>query len=353
MSNFSFSPGLLGYGASGSDGSLGLQGMALYFTDFDESQNQIEIMTRIRNNWVLFSNSAPGTILTNGRTYSEGDLFINSRGYVYRITDPSNGTYEITDGAFSKITYLELSNPIVSAEGGFTERWLNKNSSTDTKYIIDNNFSSRSNYLYPSKVYGISLKNFTRIEYTDGSAFSIFKTGQEPGMDDHKSLALVRDNNSFKLGNTGTTLRNTNLTFDVSLLTSNRQNNFDINTPIGTILTKSEKNVPLILDPNFIANPSSFTMTPDTSSCLIEWDLRDFSDDPCINGTIIFSKKQSLSGVWDIDASVFRPLIFHQVDVSGALTITDLSIGTTYQYQMIISKDGWERNSSLNEIVQS
>jgi len=56
---FQYSPGLLGYGAKGGDGSAGLQGLALYFTDFDPVFDLLRIEDCIENDFVMWS-STPG-----------------------------------------------------------------------------------------------------------------------------------------------------------------------------------------------------------------------------------------------------------------------------------------------------
>jgi hypothetical protein len=61
--NFSYSPGLFGYGVKGADGSAGIQGMGIYYTDYDLILDIDIITNRIQNNESLFSIDPAGTSL--------------------------------------------------------------------------------------------------------------------------------------------------------------------------------------------------------------------------------------------------------------------------------------------------
>jgi len=361
---FQYSPGLLGYGAKGSNGSDGLQGLAIYFTDRNPLTDFISVETAITNNEVLWSTAVPGTKLPGGRKYLTEDLFIDPRGFVYRITDAVNGEYEQTGMSLNKSTFFTASPWFNQTLNGF-ERYFNK-ADPSSSYLIDNFFTDKEiKYsLLPSKIYGISSKNFARIEYsniTDVSynAFSLYSSGENVIADDHKSFGIVREvsSNTFRIGNLddNNLLRDVDLIFDdVSLMYKREIGNlFHKNTAPGTVLTNKEKNTNLLFSPCFQTTPASFTASSTSTSINISWVLADFLNaaDPTIKGTLHFYKKHDTSSGYNIDASVFKPFAFHNLGSSGAITITHLTIGETYEYYMSIDKEGWERNSLIKQIT--
>lgn len=357
---FQYSPGLLGYGAKGGDGSVGLQGLALYFTDFDPVFDLLRIEDCIRNDYVMWS-STPGVKLPAERVYQSGDLFVSSRGYIYQI-DASEDEFTNTGAALSKAEFFESHvPPIYDTIMGF-ERYSNIHSAS-TNYLIDNNFSSKSSYLVPGNIYGINLEDFTRIEFTDVSAFTLYSCAEQADIDEHKALAIFKDNDGFRIGNLESgNLRDTNLTLDVSLLLVNRQdsNRFKSTTPSGTLITNAEKATNILFDPIFVQQPLSpdfgIRLEPIGEYARLRWDLSHFTPgyyDPSIKGTIVFNKQQVTTGTWTINASIFKPLIIHDVDPSGYIIINDLSIGTTYEYCMILKKDGWERQSVKFQTIET
>ena len=479
---FQYSPGLLGYGPTGSNGTDGFQGMSLYFTDYDTIFNKSTIETAIENNYTLWSNALPNTTLPADRVYITGDLFVNSRGIVYEI-DASANTFSETDGQLSKSDYF-TTNLIRTDDG--VERWFNladlnqvdgsiytaialtnvdldtwtdnspaphysagatvanqyaesasilaqagileiscqflKNfgnnvtialydnsdvlyqtlwtisasgtyttsitipieinlkikytfnintyyqiyrptlisygsSLIENYYLIDNTqLSSTFNYANIS-IYGINLNNFTRIECTDiidGSfnAFTLYSTGENLDVDDHRALALVYENNLnvFKIGNIDTTnnVRNTSLTFDVSLLKHNRPFRFNKNTPSDSVLTNLEKNPVLLFDPNFNSAPISFqNYVASANDITINWKLSDFSNDTSVIGDLYFYKEPSLNKTYNLmDVSLGSTMIFHNVDASASVTISQLDKNQYYGYYMLLKNDGWERSSN-------
>ena len=103
---FQYSPGLIGYGAKGVDGSTGLQALGIYFTDRNPFTDFITLSTSIKNSEVLWSSAAPGTKLPGGRKYINGDLFIDPRGFIYEIIDAAIGDYENTGMTLNKSTFF-------------------------------------------------------------------------------------------------------------------------------------------------------------------------------------------------------------------------------------------------------
>lgn len=346
--DFKYSPGLLGYGAKGSDGSLGMQGLAIYFTDLDPLSDLLKIEFAIENNEVLWAKAEPGTKLPGGRVYVSGDLFVTSRGYIYEI-DAENDEFNSTGALLSKSGFFGTNRVLTSIE--FFQRFFNIHDSSGG-ILIDNNKSAKSNYLIPSDLYGIGLQNFTRIEYTDSSAFSLYSLAENI-TDEHKAFALIGSEGNFQLGNIQGDVRNTSIIFDVSLL-QKTNSEFSPNTPSGTILTNKEKDTNGLFDPNFNTNPASFQFLCGGEHSTVKWDLRDFTSDPDVKGTFVLAQ-QKPAGVssFVINASIFHPMIFPNLDVSGSFIIADLSVGTTYHYYMIIEKNGWERESMLFTKIQT
>jgi hypothetical protein len=351
--DFQYSPGLLGYGAKGTDGSIGSQGLALYFTDYDPISNFIDIKAAIENNYVLWSTAPPETSLPQNRVYQEGDLFIDSRGAVYAIHPSLNDFFPI-NAILNKANFFQ---PGSTTTDGTFNRWFNINDGS-VKYIIDNNKSNKSNYLYPQKIYNIDLKEFNRIEYTDNSngAFTLYSTGETSGIDDSQALALIRDVNGFRIGNFENVIRNTNLSLDVENLFIKKEdsNRFNINTPKETILTNSEIDLNNLFYPNFISNSGYFqSYSSGSDDITLQWMLTDFTLDPSVKGDLYFydgSINYSTASFTTKDVSR-GSLIFHDVSPTGSVSITSLGLGTKWEYYILLHKDGWERKTTTNTAI--
>lgn len=359
--NFQYSPGILGYGAKGQDGSAGIDGLALYFTDYDPVANILNIESAIANDEVLWSSAPAGTKLPGGRKYQNGDLFVDSRGFIYEINADID-EYDITDGALNKSQFFQSKWNVIS-DTGF-QRFHNILDGSPN-ILIDNTNSQygSSNYTDPPKyLYGIESKNFARFEYSDvkdGSynAFTVYSLAANVGSDDHKSLGLVYDENLklWRLGNIGQLdgRRNTNLILDVSSITF-PNSKILLDTPEGTVLTNKQKNTPLLFDPNFQREPISFYATsPLNSQINIYWNLQDFCNDPSIKGVLHFNRRRD-SSVFYMNAStgnIAVPMAFFDIEPAGYVQITNCPSSKTYEYSISISKDGWERTSAIKQIT--
>lgn len=354
---FNYYSGLLGYGPKGINGTDGLQGLSLYFTDYDVDLNQGVIETAIENNYVLWSTDEPNTPLPGGRVYVSGDLIINTRGVVYEINKTTN-TFTETPGQLSKVDFFTTNNS--RTDSGF-ERWFNKGiASVSTGYIVDNiNLNTPVAFNYTdSSIYGIPLNNFTRIESTNVISnnsynnFTLYSIAENSETDDHQAIALIYDPciNTFRLGNVDNSnnIRNVNITFDVSLLKYNRPFRFEKNTSSGYILTNQEINIPFLFDPNFNSRPSSFKSIAHDASVSISWNLSDFCEDPSIKGDLYFYKDVSYNKIYDlVDVSNGTEIILFNVDTSATVTFSSLESESIYKYHMSIKKDGWERLSDV------
>lgn len=358
--NFEYSPGLLGYGIKGDDGSLGLQGLAIYFCDYNPISNKILIESAISNDEVLFSSSLPNTKLPNNRKYQTGDLILFENGNIY-VIDAENDTYILTNLKLNKLSYFDQYIEIISDEG--FERYHNKYDSS-ANYLIDNVYSTGSiDYSsIPYKIYNISLKDFTRIEYTNildscTYAFSTYSAGENIVLDDNKSIAIVFDTSlsSFRIGNIdiSNNIRDVNILLDVSSLIYKKEisNLFNKNTALGTILTNNEVSTNLLFDPNFNENPTSFSHSTGTNSVTINWDISDFLSDSDVIGILYFEKKMQNGGSYNILSGLTNsPLVFYDIDISGYVTINNLTSGD-YIYYIEIIKDGWIRSSSIKNVT--
>jgi hypothetical protein len=356
---FKYAPGKPGFGTKGDDGSVGLQGLAMYFTDIDPVSGKNTINLRISSNLDLWTSS--GNFLPGGRIYVTGDLFFDTDGKAYEINAETD-TFVSMGGSLNMGGFFV---PLgISTDNGF-QRYFNSNNSP--KYIIDNVYTQNGAINYtesPLTIYGIEPKNFARIEYnnvvfTVGSnrynPFTVYSATPNGIVDDSQSIAIVRDasHNSFRIGNLDDTgvIRNVNLIFDVSSLIHTKQpgNYFNANTPRGSVLTNYEINANTLFDPNFNRNPASFFVNMSIMDASISWNLLDFTNDPTVTGDIYFFENLApfTTNTFSINSMVPRPLIFSNVGASGKISITGFSTTKTYGYYMKLTKNGWTRNSDI------
>lgn len=356
---FKYAPGKPGFGTKGRDGSSGLQGLAMYFTDFDAVSESGAINARITNNLNLWKNLSAA--LPDGRTYSTGDLFFDQDGKTYEINAETNTFAYIFASLSSGGFFLPLG---VSSSTGY-QRFFNSN--TSPKILIDNVYTDSGVVNYsasPSQIYEIPPEDFVRIEFSNVTInnynpFTVYSSGLS-GADDASSIAIVRsvNDNTFRIGNldNGGNLRNVNLTFDVSSLRQTKEagNGFNAATPEGTILTNYEIAANSLFDPAFNPDPGSFmaTLNTGTKDVSIYWNLRDFTNDTNVSGTLYFFTKQTpYAGIYRYDSSILRPLIFHDVDASSGVKITGLNITEVYScYMKLSTPNGWTRNSAVKNI---
>jgi hypothetical protein len=349
---FEYSPGLFGYGLKGADGSAGLSGMGLYFTDYNPYSYMTVITYAINNNESLISTSMPGTKLPSGRSYVNGEVFIDYRGWVWEIST-NNKRFGL-----SPISRLLAGDYFVESGGATSNGFERYYNDPSAKYIIDavRSMNAKPNYtLFPSNIYNIFTKNFARIEYSDvidscRNAFTVYSSGEIELSDDHQSIAIVREisGNTFRIGNltTSNTIRNTNLTLDISSLKKNT-NDISLNTPTGEILSNKEYKANSLFGPiaNFNDRPNSFIATSDATNASIGWVLCDFTLDPCIVGNLYVYEKNPADPI----ANSSRTMIFHNLDSSGYINFSNATTDTSFCYYMNIIKDGWMRNSIVKE----
>ena len=355
---FRYAPGKPGFGTKGEDGQTGLQGLSMYFTDYNTATQASAIRDAIGRNYVLWS-STPIDPLPDGRVYITGDLFVDTEGKVYEI-DAENDIFTYKFGNLNTAGYFTYSE--VDSDNGF-KRYFNSNDTP--KYIIDNVFSDGviAYYVVPSDIYNIYPKNFTRIEYSnivDGlyNPFTIYSAGERTIVDDKKALALVREvaSNTFRFGNLSSdgSVRNVNLIFDVSSLKQNKVGNvFNVNTTAGSILSNYEIDANSLFSGVFDPSPLTFTSSFGSTNVSIQWIKADFTSDSNVTADLYFFDGSVLESTINflLDASKFRPYVFHDINTSGSVEFTGLNEAWPYKYYIKFCKNGWERRSNMKTVV--
>lgn len=354
--NLKYAPGKPGFGSKGDKGEDGQQGLSIYFTDYDPVSDVNVINLKIENNQSLWTTSTSS--LPSGRTYMTGDLFFDNDGKCYEIdASENNFTYR-----FAELTMGGFFSPLGVTTRNSFERYFNSN--TSPKYIIDNIYTTGGAIDYsavPSQIYSVKGYNFARIEYSnveigDYNPFTVYSSGTS----DKQSIAIVRNynTNTFRIGNLDNAgnLRDVDLIFDVSSLRQKKQaeNSFTVNTPEGTILTNYEINANSLFDSNFNSNPSDFygVYHSNLNDASIYWTLDSFTNDSDVKGSLyFFSTETPFNGTtYPNDASSLQPLIFHNVDSSGEITISELDNRRSFSFFMKLTKNGWSRNSDTQYV---
>lgn len=363
MDKFQYAPGRPGFGSRGDDGSAGLTGLSLYFTDYDTVTESAAIQAAIINNNILCSSTLyelNETPLPGGRTYNVGDIFIDVNGGVYEIVDPITGDY-VYKFARLNTTGLFTSAEIETDTHRF-KRYFNNN--LDPKYLIDNVYASEevNYYSVPSNIYDILTQNFTRIEFSNivegiYNPFTVYSSGEN----DNNAIAIVRDiyTNTFRIGNLDNNgnVRNVNLMFDVKSLMVNKEDkttHFTPSTPAGTIVTNYEINANPLFEGNFNSNPSSFSEMAGHNYAIIGWDKLDFADDSDVIADLYVYKDVSAQTTINVNNCFdYRPIVYSDCKSSGDITITGLTETTPYKYYMNLSKNGWSRRSTVKSFTTS
>jgi hypothetical protein len=209
MSRFQYAPGLPGYGTQGADGSNGLLGISLYFSELDGETQTASIRSRIDNSELL--TTASGTNLPGypTRVYQNGDIFIDTNGKVYEIDLGLINKYAATGERLNTSTIF-VQGLDSSTDPTFTRY---HNAYTTEKFLLDNVYSVEgvSNYTQsPDEIdgiYGLPALNFGQVKYVDISLNSYLPytiwnntiNTAEP----EKAIALVKeyDSETWRWGN--------------------------------------------------------------------------------------------------------------------------------------------------------
>ena len=360
MEKFRYAPGKPGFGGKGSDGSVGIQGLSMYFTDYDPLTAKPLIDAAIQNNYTLWSGST--TTLPDGRVYVTGDLFVDSLGKVYEI-DVEAGTFIDTFGVLNISGYFTSAQ--VSSSDGFN-RYYNTN--IYPKYIIDNVYTDGvvAYYNIPVEIYNIMPIDYTRIEYSNVAQgnynpFTVYSAAKLEDTDyNAEAIAIVREisSNTFRIGNIDSNgnIRNVNLMFDVASLSQIKQttNVFSYNTPEGTILSNYEINANALFDGVFTLAPASFYATFSSTDVSIFWNLPHFTPDTNIKADLYVYRDISTNGqTFDlsIDTSQLWPYVFSDIDPIGSVNLTGNQENTAFKYYINFSKNGWQRHSTVKSVI--
>lgn len=349
--NFEYSPGLFGYGIRGDDGSAGIPGASLYFTNYDRDQDEVAINACISEDRVMWLGADPNTKLSDGRTYKYGDLFIDKDGWLCEINQTLNG-YVKTDVRLNSLSLFEDASVI--SQNGY-ERYHNIDDPSE-RYIIDNIYSDEGVYPSLPTLYGINPKNYARIEYSDvvdlltsRNAFTLYSSAEIPFEDNPKAFCLVRDtqNNIFRIGNidANDNIRTTTLIFDFVSLIKN-SSTFTINTPLTEVLTNMEIDANGIFgdDGNPFDSSGGFSATsPSSATINVSWDLNNITPDTNVNGRLYFYETSTGENFY------YTPLIL-PIESNGNVTLTGVKTGYDYKYYIEINKNGWCRNTVVKTI---
>jgi len=355
-SKFQYAPGMPGYGTKGNNGTDGSTGLSMYFTNLNGDEDGTTITSRITGNIILWTSA---TSLPENRHYQTGDTFVDKQGKVWKIDLNLTSKYAYTGyylNAAELFDLYDVPNDIDIIR--YSNQYIN------TYLIIDSIFSKTvTEYTeYPADVYGIKPVNYGRIEFSNIESenrgyhpFTLFTSG----IDNNNSIALVRDINTknFRLGNldaSGKT-RDTNLILDFYELTVTKDasNYFNTVTTEGTILTNYEMKINNLLDPVFNNNPSTFRFdatggaVPEVS---IYWDLYDIAgtyDTATIKGDLYLYQNETIKNT-TTGFIVANPssLILRNIDASGVVLITGLTLGKSYHTYIEVIKDGWKRETN-------
>lgn len=219
---YNYSPGFPGYGVKGNDGSIGLNGMATYFTLLDGVSNQTTITALIADNRILKDGTPEYLPGYPTRKYQDGDIIIDKNAASYEIDLESTNLYIASGAGLSTSgSFTKLSG--VTSQSGH-ERLFNNTSPTE-KLLIDQIYTnSPGDYtVYPSEIYGIKPEDYNSIRFSDivvNSNYIPFQLWSTGNTNDDDAIALVRSaaSNIWRLGNidAGSTLRSTNLRLDFS-----------------------------------------------------------------------------------------------------------------------------------------
>ena len=372
--NFTFAPGLPGYGTRGTDGSTGASGLGLYFSSYDGLTDRATLQTKIANNQKLYSSLNDSSISGwPDRVYQVGDIFLDKNGSIYEIIVPSTGTYSsASDEGLSTGLFVYVK------PGGAFSRYVNDFNTK--KVVIDDVYTNNviSDYTtYPTTIYGIPSTQFTKIQYTDYLASGI---NYNPfilwtaGTDDKSSLALVRNyaNNTFRIGNldSNSKVRSVDIVFDASNVMVSKDTGSEFNKAQndGTVLTNHEIQANLLFNPVLKLDGNSTIInnfaikSSGSNDVSIYWNLYDFfgdQDQNIINSITtdlhFYEASTATNGmIFNLNgdsSTLFRPLIFHGIDASSIFMIKSLKSSTKYKGFLEFNNDGWVRRSNIAEVT--
>lgn len=354
-----YAPGFTGYGTKGLDGSMGLNGISLYFSGLNGATDYSLISNAIYNNNLLNSNDVhiPGYPI---RTYQDGDYFIDITSEIYVIDKTASPYYKKTGLKLNTFGLFEDTQIVNS----FGFRRYSNIVSTVNKNIIDTVYAnSNANYsASPLEIYGIKPENYGKIFYCNINSsvynpFMVFTTGNFSD----NAMAIVKkstqDATDFHIGNIASNgqVKNTRLIFDVNQIMINRDASHRItdNSPLGTILTTNEIFAPYLFNGEKVTK-SYFDASTTSTSAILNWDKTKFlnSDESAVYNKIkcdlIFYAPSNIDGSsFDYNNPYNNSVVFEDIDVSGSITITGLQDGQKYKSYLKFYENGWIKTSDI------
>jgi hypothetical protein len=214
MTKFSMAPGLPGYGSKGIDGSAGVEGISSYFCGYDGTTDTVVIKSKIINKKILFT---ADELLPGGRSYKNGDTFIDKNGKIFEIDLAESNLYKDSGSSLNTSGYF--TNSGYSSTDYFTRY---TNSYATNRSLIDTVYSMATvNHTeYPTSIYGNAPKDYAEIKFSNKYFSSYYPFAVWGiGTNDNDSIALVRAQsaNTWSLGNKfGLIQRTVGLSLDFS-----------------------------------------------------------------------------------------------------------------------------------------
>lgn len=180
-------PGLVGYGLKGKKGDPGYPGLSIMITPLEVENDSSVISSLISNNLSLSVNAQESVF------YKKGDIFIDDKGKVFKITDPINGLFEDIGEIYTKSLFI---NTNVKNKLEF-KRIYAHNSIIDTFFTNNLNVDTKDNRLYDTllKDYGKTI--IVNVEVNNNIIPFVCVAADN----DNEVIGLVLKNNIFCFGN--------------------------------------------------------------------------------------------------------------------------------------------------------
>ena len=283
MNEFQYAPGMPGYGTRGIDGSVGLPGLAMYFSEFNGFSDIAAITNKIVNNKVLFT--IPDETLPNypNRLYVTGDLFIDKNTYVFEIDLSTSNLFVPKNISLNTSGAFVSQIPRVGAPTTF-ERFSNKFDSVSDRLLIDNILAwttpGAGGYAVRGDIYENATTDYGKINYVGddvmtaiASDYYLYQTWTNGGIttDDHIALVREKTGSNWHLGNkTSGIFRDVNLSLDFKQLNLGEYlavdtSTLSLNYPLGNTIDSSSA---LTIKTDNVNNNLSYDITVTAGSVL-------------------------------------------------------------------------------------
>jgi len=363
---FKFAAGLPGYGLDGKDGSIGVAGYSIFFTDLSEINMSVQIAANKSLIAATINDMIAGYPI---RVYQNDDIIVNETGAVYSI---------INVGAIDS-NKVELVGQLTTEEfiGLITSNIINDATNTPVTYerhanvydtnrkLVDTVVGGAVNYLnFPTgNIYGVSPINYSTVSYNESSIgaiapYYLFNTNSTYEKD---ALALVRDTNTgrWRLGNTDANLfeRDTNLILDIHFL---QQTTGGVQYDV---LTKFHMDASCLFKQSFDTNPNpvAFSFVQDGSKVTTTWNSKlilNVDDDSTVNAKLVvypLTGRNAKSVIYEKETGTLEDTLSHnrykinmveRIDSSSYLVVNNLDENIEYGAYIEYDIHGWVRKTS-------